>query len=294
MRTANNSGASSQGPSLKKLPKKKNMPGRDGRKSGNTARSLGNGMPRYYGGLGGYKGVDTREVKGLVNGLIRDEVKDLRRGKAQIRRESRHEMQGIRRDYRRAKGDLEHVFGESGDYINYLAGQTADTFADQTQQAGAASAALQAQLGDSYTGAMTDATAELDRLGISQGGNMTGLLADQANAQAMAQQTGQNAQQTLGMMGGNAAALMNLVSGMNQGSYMSDMGKSLNARNDQLTEVRRSRQDAYNATRDAIRDVRGTRRDLFNQLLNQLQQTGWSQYMDQQQLKMQRRAMRRG
>lgn len=284
---------------VKKLPKNKKLKGRggDGPKgngNGNTAQSLGNGMPRYYGGVGGYKGVDTKKIKRLVNGLIRDEVKDLRRGKAQIRRETRHEMQGARRDYRRGLGDLNHVFGESGDYINHLGQQNAQMFQGQADQTGAATAALQAQLGNSYTGAMDAGQAELGRLGIGQGGNFSGLIADQANAQAMAGVTGQNAQNTLGMMGGNAAGLMNLVSGMNQGSYMADMGKNLNNRNDLLTEARRGRQDQYNQVRDAIRDTRGSRRDLFLQMLDSLQQTGWSQYMDQQNLNMQKRAMRKG
>lgn len=247
---------------------------------------------KYFGARGGYEGVSKKKVRRLVNGVLRDEIKDLRREKAQIRRDLRHQTQQARRDYRRGKGDLEHVFGETGDYISFLGDQTQQTYEDQSAQSAAATAALQQQIADTYSGANTGVNSELARLGIEGGANLGGLASDQANAQSVAAQTGLNAQTTMGMASANSSQLMNLISGMNQGSYMSAMGQNLNNRNDNLTEINRDRQDNFNAVRDAIRDVKGSRKDMFFQLLNQLQETGWSQYMDQQQLNLAKRNAR--
>lgn len=274
---------------------KGNKGGKKGSKGsgGKGGSGSGKGGGGYFGGYGGFKGVKKRKVNRLVNGMIRSEVKDLRRVRAQVRNESKRDMQSVRRDYRRGKGDLEHIFGETGDYIQHLQGLNADSYNTQLNQTQAANAALQQQLGGTYSGAQDQVNAEMERLGIQGAGNLSGLIADQANAQAMASQAGANAEQTMGMAAGNTQQLMNLMQGMNQGSFQQAMGQNLNTRNEQLTQVRDDRRDKFNDIRRAIRDVRGGRRDLFFQLLNQLQETGWSQYMDQQQLNMAKRAQRR-
>lgn len=259
----------------------KNPPKKDGGKKGSA----------YFGGYGGYKGVRKSKVKRLVNGIIRDEVRDLGNERRSVRREYRRDSRDVNRQFRRGKKDLRHVFGETEDYLGSLAQRNQNVVSNQSDQISAAQQALQRQLGNTYTGAADQINSELSRLGIEGGGNLGALYSDQANAQAMGAQAGANAQSTLGMMGGNAQQMMGLLQGMNQGAHMSNAGLNLQRRNDSLIEARGNRSENMQAIRDAIRDVRGGRRDLYVQMLNQLQETGWGQYMDQAQLNMARREL---
>jgi hypothetical protein len=274
----------------KKHPHKPNGPKGDGK----PGKGKGHGKKKgsaFFGGRGGYKGVRKQRVKRLVNGVIRDEVRDLDRERKSVRREYKRDAVDVNRQYKRGRQDLKHVFGETGDYLGYLGNQASDQAQQQSNQIALAQKALEQQLGNTYTGAADQVTGELDRLGISGGGSLGQLQADYANNQALGAQAGANAQSTLGLMGGNTQQMMGLLQGMNQGSYMSNAGLNLQRRNDALIEARGNRDENMQAIRDAIRDVRGGRRDLFFQMLNQLQETGWGQYMDQQQLKMARREL---
>jgi hypothetical protein len=243
------------------------------------------GMPKKFGGLGGYPGVNTSLVNQLVNGIIRGELNDIRKDRRQVRRESRNMRNQARRDYRRGVNDLNHVFGETDDYLGFLNNQNQQTITGARSNAELATQALQQALGGTYAGAQADGTAELERLGIEGGGNFGQLIADNANAQNVALQSGANTDSTLGLMGANADQMGSLLRGMNQGSYMSHIGKNLNARNDKLAEIQQNKIDGYNKVREAMSDAKGSRRDLFIQLLTQLQQTGWNQYLQNRQLK---------
>lgn len=289
------------------MPKNKKLPGNkgggrpnvhqndnNGDKPGNGIKKNGNGpilpkLPKFYGGKGGYKGVNTKTVRRLTGGVLRDELNDLRRQRRMVRRESRNDAIDAKNAYKRGKQDLRHVYGESTDYLNFLRNQNQQMYSDQQNQSQAATAALQAQLGGTYSGAQQGAMDELARLGISQGGNFSQLQSDAANQQALAQQSGANAQSTMGLAAQNSDALAGLLQGMNQGQMVSDFGKNLNARNDALADVRQNKMDQMNVVREAMSDARGSRRDLFFQLLQQLQQTGWDQFMDMQNLKLARR-----
>jgi hypothetical protein len=64
--------------------------------------------------------------------------------------------------------------------------------------------------------------------------------------------------------------------------------------------VRDNRIAQQNEVRTALQEARATRKDLFFQLLQQLQQTGWDQYVQQRnlqqqdrQLNMQQRALKK-
>jgi hypothetical protein len=271
----------------------KNNPDRDGKKGdGKKGNGLGSGMGKFYGGRGGYKGVRVKGVRRLVNGVLKDELNDLRKQARASRQDGRYLAQAAKRDYRRGLGDLNYVHGETADYLSGLNQRTQQTYADQGNQQAQAQAALNSMLGSTYSGAQSGASEELARLGIQGGGNFQQLGADQANAQAVAAQSGANAQSTLGMAGANSAAGMQMLQGMNQGSFMQGVGQNLNARNDQLGQIRSDRVNQMNEIRRAMQEARGSRRDMFFQLLQQLQQTGWDQYVQQQQLGMQRREQR--
>lgn len=243
---------------------------------------------KFYGGVGGYKGVKTKPVKRLVNGVLRDEIRDLRKQVRAVKQDARGEKRILREDYRRGKADLDYVHGETGDYLNHLSGQNQQMFQQQGSQQQAAQAALQQHLQGTYSGAQQGAQDELARLGIQGGGSFQQLNADQANAQAVAGQSGANAQSTLGMAGANSAAALQMLQGMNQGSFLQGIGQNLNAHNDAMAEVRTNKINNLNEVRQAMQEARGSRRDMFFQLLQQLQQTGWDQYVQQQQLGMQR------
>lgn len=285
------------------LPKNKKLPstggsvagggkGGDGKKGDGKSGKNKGGMPKFYGGLGGYKGVKTKTLRRLVNGILREEIGSLRSEKRGLNRETRSLTQAANRQYRRGKGDLNHVFGETSDYLNHLRSQSQQQYAQQASQAQAAQAALQQSLGGTYSGAQQAGLAELERLGVAGGGNFSQLQSDAANAQAMAQQAGANAQSTMNMAAGNADALAGLLQGMNQGAYQSHIGKNLTARNEALAEIGAMKRDGYAEIRDAIREAKKSRGDVFFQLLQQLQQTGWNQYVEQQQLKRNRRGRR--
>jgi hypothetical protein len=248
---------------------------------------------RYYGRVGGYRGVDKRAVNRLVNGVLKDEYRDLRRQKQAVRRENRFLTRDANTQYERGLGDLNYVHGETGDFISALTDKNAAMFADQRNTQAQANAALQQQLGTTYGGAADNVTAELARLGIQGGGSTAGLMQDQAFAESLARQSGSNALSSMDMASSNAALGSNLVAGMNQGAMTSNLGTLSNKRSDALSTIRQDRIDQLADINGAMQDAAAGRKDVFFQLLQQLQQTGWSQYMDQQQLKMQRKSQRK-
>lgn len=285
-------------PKNKKLPKKPSGPtkltpkGKGPNAKGNDKKPAGKkGGGGFFGGRGGYKGVKKSDAKRLVNGVMREELSDLRSQGRTVKRDARSGIKVARTDYNRGKEDLRVVHGEVGDYLSSLAQRNAATVGNEQTQQAQAQAALQTMLGNTYSGAQSQAQSELGRLGIQGGGSFQQLGLDQANAQGVAAQSGANAQSTLGMAGSNSAAAMQMLQGMNQGSYMQGVGQNLNSRNDALAELRNNRTDQLNEVRNAMQEARGTRRDMYFQLLQQLQQTGWDQYVQQQQLQMQRKAL---
>lgn len=282
-------------PRNKKLGRKPNTPTKlEGRpkvpvKKGSTkpakkpAGKKGGGS-NFFGGRGGYKGVNKNQVKRLVGGLMREETSDLRQQRRQVGREFRQGAKGVRTDYARGVGDIKYVHGETTDYIGSLAQRSAANQGAAMGQQQQAQAALQGMLGQTYSGAQSQGQQELARLGIQGAGNFQQLGADQANAMGVAAQSGANAESTLGMAGQNTAAAMQMLQGMNQGSMMQGIGQNLNARNDAMGELRDNRINQNNEVRLALREASATRKDLFFQLLQQLQQTGWDQYVQQRQL----------
>ena len=292
------------------IPKNKKLPGPtklqpkgkgpDKKHSNKKPAKKKGGGSAFFGARGGYKGVRKSNVKRLVNGVMGDEIRDLRSQSRSVRRDARDGINQANVAYERGKGDLNYVHGETSDYLSDLARRNQANQQQAVGQQAQAQQALQGMLGQTYSGAQSGASQELARLGISGGGSFQQLNADSANAQAVAAQSGANAQSTLGLAGSNASSAMQMLQGMNQGSMMQGLGQNLNARNDALSEVRNNRTDQMNEVRNAMQEARGTRKDMFFQLLQQLQQTGWDQYVQQRelqqstrQLNMQQRALKK-
>lgn len=275
-------------------PKGNGKPGGKGKPGAGKGKGGGKGKPgkgkggppkgAFFGATGGFKGVRKSNVSRLVNGLMREEMNGLNKQARGIKTDATQGINRARTDYNRGVGDLNYVHGETSDYLSSLAQRNTQNTQNAQGQAQVAQQALQAMLGDTYSGAQSGANQELARLGIQGGGSFEQLGQDSANAQAVAQQTGANNQSTLGMIGQNSAAGMEMLQGMNQGSMMQGLGQNLNARNDAMAEVSNNRIDQLNEVRQAMQEANATRKDLFFQLLQQLQQTGWDQYVQRREL----------
>lgn len=242
-----------------------------------------------YGKVGGYKGVKKSTAQDLARGVYNTEMRELQGQQRNLDRDTRQNVLEATNLYERAKGDLSHVYGTTGKYIDTQKTNAAAEYASGEQQSVAAANALKAQLSGLYSGATGGAESELERLGISDAGNYQGIMSDSLNAQAVAGQSGENARSTMAQSGQNVASLMSLLGGMNQGSYQSSAGQILNARNDAVSKAKDEQYNQTRKIRDAMVQAKASRKDVYLQLLQQLQQTGWSQYLQNQQLGIQRK-----
>lgn len=287
-----------RGPSLprnKKLPKRRDTDIIDNRprpgdkdKPGKKGGKAGGGKKRgsdHFGSHHGYGGVSKKQTERLAQATINKEIRNLREQRRQVNRDTRNQTNKSKSLYQRGVGDLNYVNDEVTDFLGSTQQKNQQMYADQRSQQEQASAALQQSLGDTYSGAQSGAAAELARLGISGGGNFGGLIADQANAQGVAQQSGANALSTMDLASGNASQMGQLLQGMAAGSHISNIGRNLNAYNDRQSTILQNRTDQMDKVNQAIRDTNDSRNDIYLQLLQQLQQTGWGQYLQGRQLK---------
>lgn len=243
------------------------------KKSGpRDANGHGDNHHLNYGAYGGYEGVPFHRASRLAGTEIRNELRGLR-----------PDIGSAERLYERSLGDISHIYDQTRGYIGSQNALINQQTVDSRAQSAALAQQLSAQLSQNGTQAQAGSNAELARLGIS-GAAMPGYFAaDQANAQNVASLMGSNADSNLAMMGAGASQIGNLLLGANEGSRGAAFGRAQATRDETIAQVQ-----------DAMRQIKGSRRDLTLQLLEQLSQTGWAQYMDQTQLNMQRRAMRGG
>lgn len=255
----------------------KNQPNRNGVQSG-----LGRNGPRNKslpnknkdGGRKGGKGLEAT-ARRLANGVIRDEVRDLRGQNKEVNRAAENAIDTARFQYQRGLGDLEYIGGETTDYVKSMGDKTQAMYGQTSLAQSAAAAALQQQLGGIYEQGAAGANSELSRLGINQDDFMGQMRVDGANAQATGAAQSASAASTLGAMQANSGAVSDLLGGMVQGSMLSNVGRNLNDRNDAFMDIRNEKQDQQALIRDAIKSARGSRQDVFFQLLQQLKQSGW-------------------
>lgn len=221
----------------------------------------------------------SAKVNRLVDTIINPELRSLNSQRSQVARDYATGVGQANTAYERGKGDISHVFGESSAYLDMLKGRNDAEASAGASRSDAAAAALRSRLGDTYSGVQSGVSSELARLGITGGGNLSGLMADAANAQYTADQAGANARSTMDQSNSNAGLVMSLLQGMNQGSKMGASGKNLNARNDSLAELSAARIAQLNKIGDAMQETRKSRSDLFTQLFNQFQQSGWKGFL---------------
>lgn len=205
-------------------------------KSGGKSDTKGDGIP------------GNKKVKKLVNSIIKPQLRDLESQRGQIDR-----------DYDKVNADINYNTGETADYLNKLKSNSDTEAANARVQSQAAADALRSRLGDTYSGVQNSAMAELQRLGIAQGGNFSGLQADAANANYVADQSSANALSTLDAQTSNANSVMSTIMGMNQGS-----------RSAAMLNNQRNRADYINKLQDAITETHMSRKDLAVQLMAQL------------------------
>src|SRR6185369_9701095 len=82
----------------------------------------------------------------LVNGEIRAGVDSLRQDRRIARRQAKRDRSQTNADYKRSLGDLNYVYGETGDYINNMNGQINQAYTDQASRTAAAQQAFVNQL----------------------------------------------------------------------------------------------------------------------------------------------------
>lgn len=217
------------------------------------------------GGIGGYKGVKKSKVNNLVGGIINAEVRQ--------QRESSRSAQDV---YDRSVGDINAIFKEIDKGIRATNATYAQNRDAAKRGVNESAARQQSNLSDIYGNAGNSINSELERLGIRGGAGtgVAGLMADQAWQQGAALQSRDNINNIINVGAGNNAALGNALLGMNTGERVSQLGQARNTRDTAVSKVR-----------DAIIEARKKRPDLFNQMLEQLQNTGWNQYFQNQQLK---------
>lgn len=275
-----------------KVPGKKGNDNKGGGKKGG-----GKGNNARYGAFGGYKGVSRKRAAKLVQPEIDKQLNALKREKTKINRSARDETKEARQLYQRTTGDLEHIFDESGDYIEHQNNLITGQYDDTRSRALAAQQALAQQLAAQGNATGTGVNDELARLGIQGGADMGQFASDQAFAQNTAALGGQHNLQNLDMMSANAASVGNLLSGMNEGSRASQLGQAKNTRNSMFGDINDAKRDAKADVQQAMREARAARPGLIQQMLESLAQTGWGQFVDsknlslqQQQLNLQRQA----
>lgn len=224
---------------------------------------------------GGNRGTGVNSV---VNGQIRAGVNDARKERRVVRREAATARRAAVRDYKRSLGDLDYIYGETGDYVKNMGQQIHDQYAQQTTRAEAAQAALVQQLQSNSTDTGQGLSSELSRLGL-QGVDNSQFAADAQNAVNVAQQTGANDLSNISAQQTGADAISSLLGGMVAGSRASGYGTAQNTLDTNLYDIYQTKRDGYNQVREAISDLRGTRKDLTAQMLQQLGGGHWGRYL---------------
>src|SRR5690348_741481 len=125
------------------LPKNKKLPAKgDGGPGKNKGNGKGKGNdPKFFGGLGGYKGVKIKPVKKLMHGLMQQELDGLRTQKRHVNSDARAQRRNATAMYQRGQGDLNYVHGETAEFLKNLSGQNKQTYAGASSQAAQAQAA---------------------------------------------------------------------------------------------------------------------------------------------------------
>lgn len=262
-----------------------------------AAKKGGRGHPgspgggRAYGAMGDYPGVRYGEAASIVNAGLKPEIHQVQNDIQAQRRMTQAERQRANRQYNAAVGDIGHIYGESGDYINYQNSLMNKDFAATADQTAAAQAALMQHLQGTGEQALAGANAETARLGIEGMPYTQTMQQDQAFTNSQAEISGANNMANLNLSHQNSQELGNLLLGMNTGSQTAAYGRAANAKSEALFEAEANKKSAVEQLRRSLKDLRGQRPDLIRQMLEQMQQSRWGQYMDSQNLDLQQQQL---
>lgn len=256
-------------------------------KKGAPKSNRGGGGGRNGGGSRG--GASSRpgndslmnQARQYINRDIRAAVQQLANENQARRKDFRWDQAQADSRYDRAKGDLNHIFGEAGeqnalqtkailDRIMGAQGQTNQMF-DQlgAAQQGNTSQNTQALLG------------ELQRLGIEGGANLAPMQADATWAQNMGEQGRTNTLANLGAMSQSAGDIGSLLGQMTNSSLASNLGKQLNLKNQTIAESQNQYMGERDEIRDAMRQERLQRGNRIMDLYRELEEQSYNRWFQE-------------
>lgn len=214
------------------------------------------------------------QARQYINRDIRAAIQELANENQARRKDFRWDQAQADSRYDRARGDLNHIFGEANEQNQLQTKAILDRILGQQGQTNQ----MFDQLGAAQQGNTSQNTqalmGELQRLGIEGGANLAPMQADANWAQNMGEQGRTNTLANLGAMGQSAGDIGNLISQMAASSNAANQGRQLNMKNQTIAES----QNQYMGERDEIRDAmrqerlqRGNRTmDLYRELEDQM------------------------
>lgn len=226
-------------------------------------------LGKRYGSYGGYKGVNVKTAEKLVDSQIHKSVSKIAKDKKQANRDYVSSVRGIKK-----------ISNETQKFIGKNNRDSMAGYDEASKSLDSNNSALQSTLASRSNTIKSSASDELARLGIQDSSAFNSLDSNTQNALNVASITGNNDKANLAAQEAGARSIGDLMLGMNRGIRDSGIVSAQNDRRDAISEIN-----------DAIAEARGTRPDLLLQTLEQLRQTGWGQYMDSQNLAIQRRQM---
>lgn len=263
-------------------------------KKANETRSKGSKVTKsskMFGPVGGYPGVSKKQARQLVNDQIKPELRSMRNDRKFVNRQAKDAVADTNSLYNRSVGDLNHVFGEAGDYIGALGQQINQGYSDTATKVGAIDTAATSQI-QTQTDAVKQAIqSELQRLGIQQTGIDPRLQADSQFTQNVSTQMGANNQANLAASQQSANTVSGLLGGMIAGSKASNLGQAANTRNAAISDVQRTKRDDLSTILESMQEIKKSRPAMIRDMLMKLQAQGFDQWQAIQALNMDRRSL---
>lgn len=178
--------------------------------------------------------------------------------KDSIKRDYRQGVRKANRLYRRTRGDLRHLYGETGDYIRNQKGKNNRVMKNAKAAITNQGQQLQGQLATTTNGTEAAAMSALAALGLSgANGAFDQFGADAVNNSAVA---GQSTNDSLAMVSSQNMAqrqISNLMLGMNRGARASAVGQAVNNHAETLDDLRVAKNQALN---DLVASMQARRR----------------------------------
>ncbi len=231
----------------------------------------------------GYKPLKRKTAAKIVDSDLRVLLKGLRNDERKVKRERDFQSGKAEDLYTRGKGDLEFIRAEVEDATNAQNSKIDQSYTETGTKLQALQAALQGELGQNSQANKAAALAEQARLGIQQSG--TGNFdADAANQQAVAAQTGSNEQANLGLAKGMSADIGQMLLGMNQGSFLSNMGRILNTKNDSQAQLSHTSNEQLMDIMDQMGETRAGRGGAISKLYGEMDDRRFNRWSTQKEM----------